>query len=359
MSEPLSMEVRVESAAVESVRSGSATADPGGSFVELDFEAPRGLASPHLQSVLSSSAPRRLLVERQARVLREASRSRILECGDGIRLEARISRHPAGGRRPVAIGLHGWHGCADSLYLLSSMTRLYRAGFDIVRLHLRDHGGTHGLNPELFHSCRLDEAVAATGVVREMFPRRPLALLGFSLGGNFALRIGREAPAAGIDIDQVLAVCPVLDPAETMTALDSGWIGYRLYFMRRWRNSMLAKERSFPERYDFGATRTIRSLSGMTDWFVDHHTGFESTDHYLTGYTLTGRYLEGLEVPSAIVSALDDPVIPSAGLARLAASPALEVAATRQGGHCGFMSDYALTSWMDEEVARRLLPLAG
>jgi len=65
MSEPLSMEVRVESAAVESVRSGSATADPGGSFVELDFEAPRGLASPHVQSVLSSSAPRRLLVGRR------------------------------------------------------------------------------------------------------------------------------------------------------------------------------------------------------------------------------------------------------------------------------------------------------
>jgi len=338
---------------------GSVTAEGARSVIELDFEAPRGLASPHVQSVLSSSAPRRMRVERQARVLRDRSRSRILECADGTRLEARISRHPGGGRRPVVIGLHGWHGCADSLYLLSSMTRLYQAGFDVVRLHLRDHGGTHGLNPELFHSCRLEEAVAATGVVRELFPRRRLALLGFSLGGNFALRIGREAPSAGIDIDQVLAVCPVLDPAETMTALDTGWIGYRLYFMRRWRNSMLAKARCFPERYDFGATRAIRSLSGMTDWFVHHHTAFESTAQYLTGYTLTGSYLAGLSVPSAIVSALDDPVIPSAGLARLAASPALEVAATRQGGHCGFMSDYALNSWMDEEIARRLLPLAG
>ena len=57
--------------------------------------------------------------------------------------------------------LHGWEGSAESLYVLSLAQLLYQQGFEIVRLNLRDHGETHHLNRELFHSCRLPEVVGA------------------------------------------------------------------------------------------------------------------------------------------------------------------------------------------------------
>lgn len=326
---------------------------------QLDFAPPPGLRSPHVQSVLGSSLVRRARIERRARSLREAGRPRILQCPDGTRLEVILSRHRGGGRRPLVVALHGWHGSADSLYLLSTGTRLFEAGFDIARLHLRDHGRTHGLNPELFHSCRLDETVAAVGVLREMFPDRPFALLGFSLGGNFALRVAREAPRVGIDVDRVLAVCPVLEPKATMLALDQGWFGYRFHFMRRWRQSLRLKERHFPERYDFSATRSLGTIEAMTDWFVRRYTDFPSCEDYLLGYTITGDRLAALEVPSTLLTALDDPVIPADGLERLARPAALEVAVTRYGGHCGFVRDWGLGSWLDGEVLRRLSPLAA
>jgi predicted alpha/beta-fold hydrolase len=315
---------------------------------ELDFTPPRTIRSPHLQSVLASSNLRRPLVRARSAPMLEASRPRIVHCPDGTRLEALVSLQRSGRSRGLVVAIHGWHGCADSLYLLSTTGRLFDAGFDIVRLHLRDHGGTHGLNEELFHSCRIDEAVAAVAELQHMFPDRSMGLLGFSLGGNFALRIARRAPEAGIDLSQVVAVCPVLEPGRTMDALDAGWFGYRMTFMRNWRKSMLAKQAAFPERYDFTATRDIDTLAEMTDWFVERHTPYPDSEAYLQGYTLTGDALAGLTVPSLVLSALDDPVIPADGLQRLAPSPALDVAVTRHGGHCGYVADGRLRCWLDE-----------
>ena len=69
---------------------------------------------------------------------------------------------------------------------------------------------------------------------------------GFSLGGNFSLRVAIRAPDAGIDLRKVVAVCPVLEPANTMEALELGWFGFRQYFVRKWKRSLLAKEACFP-----------------------------------------------------------------------------------------------------------------
>ena len=66
--------------------------------------------------------------------------------------------------------LHGWEGSADSTYLLSLAQSLFAAGFEVVRLNLRDHGATHHLNRELFHSCRLPEVVGAVRALARKFP---------------------------------------------------------------------------------------------------------------------------------------------------------------------------------------------
>ena len=65
----------------------------------------------------------------------------------------------------------------------------------MFRLNFRDHGDTHHLNRDLFHSCRIDEVVGAVRAVRRAFATDPVAVAGFSLGGNFALRVALHGPA--------------------------------------------------------------------------------------------------------------------------------------------------------------------
>jgi predicted alpha/beta-fold hydrolase len=315
----------------------------------LRFEPPRWLENRHLQSMLPSVNPRRALVRRRAARLLAESQDVVLDCGDDVRLLGHHAAH-GGGAGDLALLVHGWEGSADSTYVLSCAAYLYERGFDIFRLNLRDHGPTHHLNPDLFHSCRIAEVVGAVRAVQQLAGTRRLSMIGYSLGGNFAMRVAVRAPAAGIALARVVAVCPVLDPLRTMARLEHGpWI-YRAYFLRKWRSSLLKKQRAWPGRFDLGAPLDDSSLTAMTEQLVLRFAEYPDLATYLNGYAIVGPVLEGLAVPSRILTALDDPIIDSPDLARLATPAALRIYTTTRGGHCGFLENLTRESWADRRV---------
>ncbi|HXQ31967.1 MAG TPA: alpha/beta fold hydrolase [Steroidobacteraceae bacterium] len=323
----------------------------------IAFEPPFWLANRHLQSILPSSPSRRAFVARRAARLTAASRELLIDCGDGVRLHGHYAGQPGGARNLVLL-VHGWEGSAEAQYVLSAGQYLYARGFEVFRLNLRDHGPTHRLNPELFHSCRIAEVVGAVRSVQELFPDRALSLVGHSLGGNFALRVAVRAPAAGIRLRQVVAICPVLDPQHTLGQLERGlWI-YRNYFVLKWRSSLQLKHEAWPDLYDLDELMEHRNLTRMTEDLVLRYTDFPDLVSYLNGYAIVGDRLAGLEVPARIIAALDDPIIPAGDLARLARPPSLRITVTRKGGHCGFLETLTGESWADRQVHETLATAA-
>jgi predicted alpha/beta-fold hydrolase len=282
-----------------------------------------------------------------------ASRDEIVDCGAGVRLLGHFSPQAAE-PKGLAILLHGWEGSADANYVVSVGGLLYDAGFAVFRLNFRDHGDTFALNRELFHSCRIDEVVGAVAAIATRHPARRTFVVGHSLGGNFALRAAARAPAAGVELTKVVAVCPVIRPSSTMQALEDGLWVYRWYFLRRWRRSLAAKAACFPELYDFGDLRRFPTLTATTEFFATRYASFPDLGSYLNGYAITGDALARLAVPAKIIAAADDPVIPIADLADLAASPALSIEVFARGGHCAFLEDYRLRSWADRAVLAEL-----
>jgi hypothetical protein len=322
-----------------------------------DFNPPAWMANRHLQSILPSLPLRRRAVERRAGAVRRASRPLVLDCGEGVRLMGLHAPPPDGAAASpprLAVLLHGWEGSADSLYLLSVAQLLHERGFDVVRLNLRDHGGTHALNRELFHSCRLPEVVGATRRLQALFPRHRLTLAGYSLGGNFCLRVGARARAAGLRIARIVAVCPVLDPANTLDALEHGPAIYHRYFMHKWRTSLRLKQEAWPGAYDFGEIIADKSLRSMTERMVLKYTDFPDLASYLAGYAITGGLLESLEAPARLITAEDDPMIDARDLARLARPASLGITVTPRGGHCGYMEALRGPSWVDRRIADEL-----
>ena len=321
------------------------------------FRPPAWLANRHLQSILPSLPIRRRSVERRARAVIRASRPLVLDCGDGVRLMGWHAEADAGSATNpprLAVLLHGWEGSADSLYLLSLAQLLHERGVSVIRLNLRDHGGTHALNRDLFHSCRLPEVVGAVANVQSLFPGHRLLLAGYSLGGNFCLRVGARAPAAGIRIARIVAVCPVLDPAATLEALERGPAVYRNYFLYKWRRSLRLKQAAWPGHYDFGELIRHPSLTGMTEKMVLRYTDYPDLATYLQGYAITGRVLESLEAPAHLLTSEDDPMILAQDLARVARPASLEVTVTTGGGHCGYMDALGGPSWVDRRIADEL-----
>jgi predicted alpha/beta-fold hydrolase len=276
----------------------------------------------------------------------------VLECGDGVRLHGLMSRAPGAtddSPRRIAVLLHGWEGSADSCYVISLGAELLARRFDVLRLNLRDHGGSHHLNRGIFHSCRLSDVVGAIRTVADREPAARLFLGGFSLGANFMMRVAADAHAPA-RLAGVVAVSPVLDPAITLVALEQGWSVYRRYFVRRWTRSLRQKRRAWPDLPDFEPLLRSQDLRRMTAELVREFTDFASLDAYLAGYAITGGRLATLRCPATILLAEDDPMIPAADLAKLAPSPHLSIVRTRHGGHCGFVDRLHGPSFADRLV---------
>jgi predicted alpha/beta-fold hydrolase len=326
---------------------------------QREFSPPRALRNGQVQTTIGNLPFIQWLTRRRGRALLANAREWLLDCGDGVRLQGFLSLtggndgakettdDPVESR--IALILHGWEGSAESCYVVSLGAQLVANGFDVLRLNLRDHGQSHHLNREIFHSCRLTEVVGATRAVAERFPKARIFLAGFSLGGNFVLRVSADAGAPAA-IGGAVAISPVLDPTVTLEALERGWSVYRRYFVRRWSRSLRRKRRAWPDLPDFESLLRTQDLRSMTEGLVRQFTGFASLESYLDGYAITGPRLSTLRFPAAILLAEDDPMVPAADLARLARSPLLTVLRTRHGGHCGFMEQLNGPSFADQFV---------
>lgn len=358
--------------ATVSVEAGTSAGKPRGSeepVAHAPFDPPAWLANPHLQSILPSLRLRRPLLAWRARHLLAHSQEHIVDCGDGVRLighhSSRRNSSKAAGSAPangpanesaneptrnLIVLLHGWEGSSDSLYVLSLASYLFGRGCDVFRLNFRDHGPSHHLNQDIFHSCRLDEVLGAMRRIQSLFPDQRLSVAGFSLGANFALRIAASVPASGIELERAIAICPVLRPHSTMDVLENSWSVYQQYFIAKWKRSLRIKQQLFPQAFDFSSILRQRSIRTMTQILVERYSDFADLDAYLNGYAIVGDVLASLQVPSHVLFALDDPIIPAHDLKDLARSPNLHINAVPRGGHCGFMDSLTGESWADRQV---------
>ena len=321
-----------------------------------DYRPPFWLRSPHVQSVLGTSPLRRRRGARAIQASGAHTSEHLVDGGDGIRLHGLYSVVPGSEPRGLALLLHGWEGSAESSYMRLTAAQLLARGYAVFRLNFRDHGDTHHLNEALFHSNRIDEVVHAATDVARRFRRAdmPMVAAGYSLGGNFALRVALRAPAANLPLDRVAAVCPVLDPARTMDQMERGLPLYMRYFERKWRASLARKRALFPEHHDFDDATLKLRMRDLTAWMVERHTDFGNLDGYFEGYSIAGERLAALQVPADILMAEDDPVIPVAEFGALALPAAARLDIARWGGHCGFLENARLEGFAERWVAERL-----
>ena len=316
--------------------------------------APSGLlANAHLQSVLTSSPWRKRRVRKRSAGYRERAEREVVSTPGGVHLLGYRNR-PKSGNGALAILLHGWEGSAESNYLLDSAVALDTAGFETFRLNFRDHGDSHHLNEGLFHSCRLEEVLEAVALLADAHAGGPVFLVGFSLGGNFALRVARNWPSGVARPKRVVAVSPVIRPKHVLAALADGLPIYEQYFVRKWRRSLRRKQRLYPERYNLESWFRHRNLADQTRHLVDDYTDFPGMDDYLEGYSIAGDYLKGLAVSSLIVTASDDPIIPIADFEALPKPAALTLEIHERGGHCGFLANWRLESWIEQRIVSEL-----
>ncbi len=317
-----------------------------------DFHPAPLIRHAQIQSVLATKSPRRRKWLRAGNRMEAVATHHVLDAGDGVRLTGYLSRQERDTPKGLVVLIHGWEGSHDSTYLYSMACALFAAGYDVFRLNLRDHGGTHHLNREVFHSARIAEVLGAIRAVQSLDPVQPLFVIGFSLGGNFALRVGIHGPAAGVQPRLTIGICPSVNPRATVEAIDSGSSMFRWYFMRKWRATVTAKATAWPEYAEAAQTYLrMQRLIDITARFAEEQTEYGGLEPYLAAYTLAPDQILGSPSPLAIITAADDPVIPLEDFRSLKPTGALRaLEVTAHGGHCGFIENLALESWAERRV---------
>lgn len=319
-----------------------------------DFRPQAQVRSAILQSILATKGPRRFIWRFNGSQMEKVAKYQILDAGDGVRLSGWYSPVTAKEAKGIVVLIHGWEGHHNSGYLYSMACCLFEAGYSVFRLNLRDHGGSQHLNRELFHAARIDEVIEAVREVHHHNSEAPLFVVGYSLGGNFALRVALHGPKVGVTPRLTIGISPAINPKMAVKAIDEGSPLIRGYFDQKWEKSLLAKKSAWPH-FDFSKYSHSKSIDDKTKWMVENFTEFESLESYYAAYTLSPESLKNAPSLIAIITAQDDPVIPFSDFDDLDESGSVtRILKTRYGGHCGFLQDVLMRSWAEERVLEML-----
>jgi predicted alpha/beta-fold hydrolase len=321
------------------------------------FEPRPGLTNAHLQTIVANYFPR------PAFRLHSVAETVEVDPADGssVLCHCHWQPEPVRAQRLTLLLVHGLEGSSDSRYIQAITSRAWAAGCNIIRMNMRNCGGTEGLTPTLYHSGLSGDV----GVVMRHYAGRfglgRVALVGYSMGGNLVLKLagewGSEAPLCA-----VAAVCPAIDLAPGSDALHEP--ANRLYewrfllgLMARFRR----KAKLFPSIYDTRGIGPVRSIRQFDEKIVSRYWGFTGADDYYHR-AASARVVENIAVPTLILHAQDDPFIrllPETR-AKLLANPHIAFVETRHGGHCAYLSRDTGNEihWAEAAVMRYLLPFA-
>jgi len=277
--------------------------------------------------------------ERQFPELSPAS-PRLFDVEPRTRVLAHCHWQPSPQDHPTLVTLHGLEGSSDSHYMLGMADKGVRRGFNVIRLNQRNCGGTEHLSDGLYHSGLTEDVLAVLTELAEVDGLPTIAVAGYSLGGNLALRLaGTLGASAPPWLRAVCAVSPTLELGACMDAMER--LRNRLYewdFMRSLRKRIRLKAQLHPDRYDVSGLWRIRSIRAFDDRFTAPHYGFtNAADYYYRAASM--RVVDQIRVPALVITAEDDPFIPVDPFRdpKVTGNLHITLCVTRHGGHCGFI----------------------
>jgi len=267
---------------------------------------------------------------------------RLFEVGPGSKVLGRCRWQENRTKHATLVMWHGIEGSSSAAYMLSTAAKAFRAGFNVVRMNVRNCGGTDHLTPTLYHAGLTDDARI---VIDELINRDRLSRIvvaGFSLGGNQVLRLaGEYGGHAPSQLSGLVAISPSVDLHASSERLMArrNWI-YHKRFLYALKRRMKTKERLYPELYQTSGLSRLKTIRAFDDEYVAPAFGFADADDYYTKASSL-PLIKHIRIPTLIIHAQDDPFIPFAPLRdpSIATNPQVFLLAPERGGHVAFISD--------------------
>ena len=336
----------------------SSTCEPAENLAwSTPFEPHPWLTNGHLQTIVGNFLPR------PAFRLHSVAETIEVDPADGSRVLCHCNWQPEPERasRLTAVLVHGLEGSSDSRYIRGIAARAFAAGMNVIRMNMRNCGGSDALTPTLYHSGRSGDVGAVVHSFTARFGLERVALVGYSMGGNLVLKLAGEWGARP-PLVAVATVCPAIDLAAGSDALHEPLNrAYEWHFLRNLMRRIRRKAELFPAIYQIDGFGPVRSIREFDQKFVARYCDFRDADDYYYR-AASARVIDRVSVPTLILTAQDDPFIRLSPetRARVLANPHIHFVETRHGGHCAFLARRSAgVHWAEATVVRYLQAVAA
>lgn len=303
-----------------------------GKIITSGFRPAPWLRNRHLQTIYPSlpwTRPRKLALARDLLELPD---------GDVTVLDRLIPREDRDSDAPLLVLLHGLESSAESNYAQQMMTAADSRGWNAVVLHFRDCGDYRNRLPRRYHAGETNDLRYFLNQLRVDGYQGPIITVGYSLGGNVLLKyLGEEGSLS--PVHTAAAVCVPLDLQRCADALTAGFSRvYQRHLLKRMKAAVKRKFDEHTAAFDWHRAMNADSFSEFDDAVTAPLHGFRGKDEYYQTCSSI-HYLQGIERPTLIINAVDDPfmmpdMLPAAD--QLASEVTLEL--SEFGGHVGFIS---------------------
>lgn len=282
---------------------------------------------------------------------------RIFDVAPDARVLAHCHWQAEPARHPALLLLHGLEGSSAAHYMGGMADKAFAAGWNVIRLNQRNCGETEHLSRGLYHSGLTGDPLFVLRELVTVDGIRAVAVAGYSLGGNLALKLAGELGDSFPALKAVCAVSPTMDLAACVKALERrSNLAYEFNFVRRLKARMRRKAALFPDDYSLEPLGRIWTVRQFDEAYTAPHHGFrDASDYYYRASAM--RVVDRIHVPALILTAEDDPFVPVEPFRHpsVAGNPYVKVVVTRYGGHCAFVErrngDYD-GYWAEREVVR-------
>jgi predicted alpha/beta-fold hydrolase len=252
--------------------------------------------------------------------------------------------------------LHGLNGSSEAHYMRGIAAKAFARGMNVVLLNQRNCGGTEHLAPGLFHSGLTHDAKYVIDELTRVDGITAVAVAGYSLGGNLALKLAGdfgEAPPPALRA--VAAVSPILEISACVRALERrANLIYQWNFVRDLKARLRRKDRIRPGLFDLTRLDAVRTVRDFDDIYTAPHFGFAGAEDYYHRASAM-RVVDRIRVPALIITAEDDPFVPWQPFVdpTVTGNPYITLRLSRHGGHCGFIGPSTATDdgyWAETQI---------
>jgi uncharacterized protein len=241
-----------------------------------------------------------------------------------------------GGSAKLAVLAHGLEGDSNRRYMKGMARYLFQRNWDVLAWNCRSCGGEMNRLAKMYHHGETDDLNDVLDHVTQMENYKNIALIGFSMGGSIIVKYLGSMKKVSSKIKAAVAISTPCNLKDSMLEVQkpSNKIYYKR-FLKALVRKLKVKASLLPDL--IREIDTVKCFDDIHKIYTAPVYGFKDVDDFYEQASAV-NYLQGVSVPTLIINAQNDPMLPeSCSPVKIARQhPYVFLDMPIRGGHVGF-----------------------